>query len=217
MIKNERMPLVQKQDAHFEIVYQTSNVPFTNECVDEFNDIDMRPNEARKSHERNGATVFQTSLNIAKLCMGTGTLALPFAAQKGGLVLNMLGLAAIAIWNYYSADCLLRCLEYIPDSPDPMNELAGSSGPPSGTTAYGVVAWHAFGKAGLFGLDSLMIMLSVGLLIAYQGNFLVTVHAFSLEKTINFTCCHHQLQYIVSLMKSLNICFLVFAPRFSPV
>lgn len=29
------------------------------------------------------ATVFQTSLNITKICMGTGTLALPYASQVG--------------------------------------------------------------------------------------------------------------------------------------
>lgn len=170
MSKTERMPLIQKQDAHFEIVYQTSDVPSAKECVDDLNDIHIRQNEAGQCHQRNGATVFQTSLNIAKLCMGTGTLALPFAAQKGGLVFNVLGLGVIVVWNYYSACCLLRCLEYIPDNVDAIR----SSCPPSGTTTYGVIAWHAFGKAGLIGLDSLMIMLSAGLLVAYQGNFLVT-------------------------------------------
>mmetsp|Transcript_37966 Transcript_37966/g.66558 ORF Transcript_37966/g.66558 Transcript_37966/m.66558 type:complete len:468 (-) Transcript_37966:117-1520(-) len=62
-----------------------------------------------------GTTVFQTSLNAAKLCVGTGTLALPFAAEKGGLALNVLGLGLIGLWNYYSANCLLRCVEYLPD------------------------------------------------------------------------------------------------------
>ncbi|KAL7535935.1 hypothetical protein ACHAXR_006822 [Thalassiosira sp. AJA248-18] len=61
-----------------------------------------------------GATVLQTSVNIAKMCMGTGTLALPFAAEKGGLVFNMVGLFFIGFWNYYSANCLLRCLQYLP-------------------------------------------------------------------------------------------------------
>jgi amino acid permease len=52
------------------------------------------------------ATVFQTSLNITKICMGTGTLALPYASQVGGLVFNALGLLLIGLWNYYSANCL---------------------------------------------------------------------------------------------------------------
>lgn len=61
------------------------------------------------------ATVFQTSLNVTKICMGTGTLALPFASQVGGLLSNAIGLFVIGAWNYYSADCLLRCLEYLPE------------------------------------------------------------------------------------------------------
>jgi len=60
------------------------------------------------------ATVFQTSLNITKICMGTGTLALPYASQVGGLVFNALGLLMIGLWNYYSANCLMRCLDLIP-------------------------------------------------------------------------------------------------------
>mmetsp|Transcript_37386 Transcript_37386/g.78849 ORF Transcript_37386/g.78849 Transcript_37386/m.78849 type:complete len:508 (+) Transcript_37386:95-1618(+) len=63
---------------------------------------------------RNGANVFQTSLNIGKMCMGPGTLALPFAAEKGGLLFNVGGLVLIGLWNYYSANCLLRCLEHLP-------------------------------------------------------------------------------------------------------
>jgi amino acid permease len=56
--------------------------------------------------------------------MGTGTLALPFAAEKGGLFFNVPGLFFIGLWNYYSANCLLRCLEYIPQ----VDEAGGKSG-----------------------------------------------------------------------------------------
>ena len=33
-----------------------------------------------------GGTVLQTSLNVAKICTGTGTFALPYASEKGGLL-----------------------------------------------------------------------------------------------------------------------------------
>ena len=180
---HEQRPLLSQQDAHFEIADQ---YVLQNATID--------VEDAR--HKRIGATVFQTSLNITKLCMGTGTLALPYAAQQGGLVFNVIGLGAIVVWNYYSADCLLRCLDHLPrdrdvdvlrvrnDQCNKANYKATdqigisesdnllcipSSGPPDGTTTYGVIAWHAFGKSGLIIFDSLMIMLSVGLLIAYQG------------------------------------------------
>ena len=146
--------------------------------------------------KRTGSTVLQTSLTIAKLCMGTGTLALPYAAQQGGLVFNVIGLGAIVVWNYYSADCLLRCLDHLPQgrhnkrighnqcsntSYEATEEIHSESdlypspnAPPSGTTTYGVIAWHAFGKPGLIILDLLMIMLFVGLLTSYLGKLILT-------------------------------------------
>ena len=67
--------------------------------------------DSKQQHE--GSTIFQTALNITKLCMGTGTLALPFAAEKGGLLFNVMGLALIALWNYYCANCILRCRDLL--------------------------------------------------------------------------------------------------------
>jgi len=58
-------------------------------------------------------TVAQTSLNVAKTCMGTGTLALPYAACRGGLAFNLIGLGLVALWNLYSVDRLLKCSELI--------------------------------------------------------------------------------------------------------
>ena len=78
--------------------------------------VSLRSNEAERvagASERGGATVFQTSLNVSKMCMGTGTLALPFAAERGGLVFNVVGLGLIGLWNYYCSVCLLRCLDII--------------------------------------------------------------------------------------------------------
>mmetsp|Transcript_35772 Transcript_35772/g.54231 ORF Transcript_35772/g.54231 Transcript_35772/m.54231 type:complete len:506 (+) Transcript_35772:543-2060(+) len=46
--------------------------------------------------------------------MGTGTLALPFAASQGGLLFNLIGLAAFAYWNYYAVDALVKCLHLLP-------------------------------------------------------------------------------------------------------
>lgn len=80
-------------------------------------------NKSPTSGGGGGATVFQTSLNVGKMCMGPGTLALPFAAENGGLIFNIIGLGSIGLWNYYSADCLLRCLEFLPQI-DVVNDAA---------------------------------------------------------------------------------------------
>lgn len=83
-----------------------SRLKLPDDDIGDIDDIDI--------NDGGRATVFQTSLNITKICMGTGTLALPFASEVGGLLFNAIGLFAIGAWNYYSANCLLRCLEYLP-------------------------------------------------------------------------------------------------------
>ena len=60
------------------------------------------------------ATVLQTCTNMAKTCMGTGCLVLPFAARQGGWLLHTFGLLVIAAWNIYTVQRLCLCLEYLP-------------------------------------------------------------------------------------------------------
>jgi len=60
------------------------------------------------------ASMFQTIINMAKTCMGTGCLVLPFAARRGGLLLHTVGLLVIATWNIYTVQRLCSCLQYIP-------------------------------------------------------------------------------------------------------
>jgi amino acid permease len=148
-------------------------------------------NQNIRRHE--GSSVIQTALNMTKLCMGTGTLALPFAAEKGGLVFNVIGLALIALWNYYCANCVIRCRDCLPPrikrgdsdldaerSLSRQQQVYGSiegherlqrdnrSPPPEGTTPYSEVAWYAAGNVGLVLVDVLMLLLSVMLIIAYE-------------------------------------------------
>jgi len=132
---------------------------------------------------------------MAKICMGSGTLALPYAATVGGLLFNIIGLCLIGLWNYYSSNCLLRCLDYLPtdyDDNDILHQtekdkqsaaygattdsiIESTNGedryikrPPPGTTTYGQVAWCACGRRGLMLLDVLMLLLFFGLVISYE-------------------------------------------------
>lgn len=148
------------------------------------------------------ASVFRTSMNVAKFCMGTGTLALPYASERGGLVFNALGLVLIGAWDYGMSLCLIGCLDLLPVEEEVKEEMDGGKGvrrrrdgscigteaidgrqiidnstvsplppaaPPPGTTAYGRVAWYAFGPKGLIVLDVLMLSLLFGLVIAYEA------------------------------------------------
>ena len=151
-----------------------------------------------QNNTSHGSSVIQTALNMTKLCMGTGTLALPFAAEKGGLIFNVVGLALIAVWNYYCANCVLRCRDCLPriiTCKDSNSDVERSSArekqaygssidddqerlpqqrdnsrkpPPDGTTSYASVAWYAAGPAGVLVVDLLMLLLMVMLIIAYE-------------------------------------------------
>lgn len=126
----EQLPLTQiDMDASRErAADDSSNTPLTTESYAHAveNRALLNNDTGDRERTKGGATVFQTSLNMAKMCMGTGTLALPFAAEKGGLLFNIIGLLIIGLWNYYSANCLLRCLQYLP--PDLDNNTTNTAG-----------------------------------------------------------------------------------------
>ena len=65
-------------------------------------------------HHHGSASVVETVINEAKTCMGTGCLALPYAARVGGVILHVLGLFAIGLWNIYSVHRLCQCLQLLP-------------------------------------------------------------------------------------------------------
>lgn len=208
--------------------------------VDE-NDPLITSESSTKKHERVVGTkdrkemtsVNETSIIIAKTCVGMGTLALPCAASQGGYLFSAIGLAFIALWNLYAVDRLVKCADIIPhsvescttennedeiieelvdemqtiselnvnenkykmkrpnrasrsksiakkqayqttlenridlESVEPSCEL-GLSLPPSGTSTFGKVAWHAFGSWGLHFLDFIMISLFMGVIISYE-------------------------------------------------
>jgi amino acid permease len=58
------------------------------------------------------STFLQTVLNLAKTCMGTGCLALPYSCQNSGILLYCLGMIFIAIWNIYCVYLLNDCYNY---------------------------------------------------------------------------------------------------------
>jgi solute carrier family 36 (proton-coupled amino acid transporter) len=149
------------------------------------------------------ASLGQTVLNMMKTCMGTGTLALAYACQQGGIGLYLVGGLAIAVWNVYVIHLLVECLRYAqlqqsstccsiknncsvelgtePDKgPHPFGEEDAcdedaAAAPPTPTTAlpagsistFGRVAYHAFGPVGVQVLDCVMLILLLGIIIAY--------------------------------------------------
>lgn len=140
----------------------------------------QQPNEGTTSNNPK-SSLMQTILNITKLCIGTGVLAIPFAATEGGLVFHIIGLCFIAMWNSYSVHRLLESRSYIKnfktslEANDSLDDEQKEA--PKNTNEFGYVTWHAFGGVGLQIVDSIMIMLMLGIIIAYEAAILGFVQA----------------------------------------
>lgn len=119
------------------------------------------------------ASMVESMMNLAKTCMGTGCLALPFAAKQGGIFLHIFGLLAVALWNVFSAHRLSECWDLLTRKEHGRN---GSSlidqstlpPPPRGTATLGKVAWYAFGgPSGLLVMDITTVILLLGIIVSY--------------------------------------------------
>ena len=125
------------------------------------------------SDNHGSATLIESMMNIAKTCMGTGCLALPFAAKQGGVILHVFGIIAVALWNVFSAHRLSECWDLLAKKENGKNgssliELSLLPPPPPGTATLGKVAWYAFGGAsGLLVMDTLTVILLLGIIVSY--------------------------------------------------
>jgi amino acid permease len=150
----------------------------------------LREESSDEDDDASQASVVQTILNLMKSCMGTGSFALAYACQQGGIVVFLVGLVGVTAWNVYSVQRLCQCLNYIPSqgtkhrpeaSPRRSTTLETTATtaleegyriqttdcPPEGTTTLGVVAWYAFGPTALRGMDSMLLLFFFGVLVAY--------------------------------------------------
>jgi len=142
-----------------------------------------------------GASLEQTSLNIVKTCVGTGTLVLPFAASEGGLLFSIFGVIVVAVWNLFSVNRLIKSAKLLSiispdDSSSFMREnrrtlsskrrfFQGTNDEervdihsedmeccPEGTATFGKVAFHSFGFWGLHFSDLLLLIMFIGIIIS---------------------------------------------------
>jgi hypothetical protein len=124
-------------------------------------------------------TVRQTVFNIAKMCMGTGTLALPYAACQGGYIFNAAGLAIMMLWNLYSVDRLLRCLSLIPPDNNPRSVEDKENQIPDmvslHTPTLEKVTFYAFGSWGVKIIDGISLTLYCGIITAYIGKMFILI------------------------------------------
>jgi amino acid permease len=144
-------------------------------------DVVLDPSES----PHGSASFNETVTNLTKTCMGTGCLALPYAARQGGVLLYSVGLLAIGLWNLYASVRLCHSLDLLSagrcqkmNLPSATHDLGKPSTtrsllrslppPPNGTATLGKVAWYAMGRPGLVLLDTMTFLLLMGIIIAYD-------------------------------------------------
>lgn len=57
--------------------------------------------------------VFDTLVNLIKIGLGTGVLALPYAASVAGVVGAALCLIVAGVWNYFAVAVMIACMKQV--------------------------------------------------------------------------------------------------------
>jgi len=113
------------------------------------------------SEDVGGATYVGAAINLAKLCIGTGILALPFATLKGGLLMTPVGIFFIAGWNWLGCRQMIEC-KYAS-----MHKTA----PEGLSSTFSRIAFCAGGWPSVYLTDASIIITLLGVCVAYQITF----------------------------------------------
>ena len=102
------------------------------------------------------------TLQLVKICIGSGVLALPYAFKSCGLTLALAVLLAVALWNCFTSHRLVRCAALLKDLPPGPTD--------SGTCAstYSALAKAALGRTGVIVVDFSLIATLLGVCVVYQ-------------------------------------------------
>lgn len=121
---------------------------------------------------------FNHLVNLAKLCIGVGILALPSSMYEGGIIFAPLGIGIIAIWNGIACNMILQCKEY----------CHGEVYPIGLSSTYSQISYSATGIIGSVITDFSIILTLLGVCCTYQIAFtdlLSSVPGFSYLSTIS--------------------------------
>lgn len=108
-----------------------------------------------------GSSYISASVNLAKLCIGTGILALPFATVKGGIIASPLGIALIALWNGVSCNQMIEC----------KNACEFKHAPDMLSSTYSRIAYCSGGWSAVYLTDFSIIVTLLGVCVTYQITF----------------------------------------------
>ena len=125
------------------------------------------PASRRSSFSPTGASYGMMVVNLLKICVGTGVLAVPHAFATGGAVPCLGALSVLLVWNDWSARRLLACRDLL----DEAGRARLQSGADSPLAA---LARAAAGGRVADAVEGLLATLMFGVVVAY----LVALHDF---------------------------------------
>jgi len=158
-----------------------------------------------------GSSLSEATVNLTKLCIGSGVMALPYAVQKGGLILSPIFLAVIAWWNYFSCIQMMNCKKAC-------REI---SIPPEISSTYSRIAYCGSGWAGVRVTDACIIITLLGvcvtfiitftsLLVSIPGNVLTAPQWALVSAFLTFPiCCSKDVSRLVRYSFLGLLCLLV--------
>ncbi|CAM9396892.1 unnamed protein product [Discosporangium mesarthrocarpum] len=111
-----------------------------------------------------GAGMVGTILNIGNLSFGAGMLALPYAFEKGGLAVGLLGLGLVLWWNKCCCQLMVEMKE------EYLLRLKANPNMPTEPTTYAAVGLMAMGKVGAWLVNASVVITLLGAATAYFIN-----------------------------------------------
>ena len=108
-----------------------------------------------------GGSVFEATLSLVKICVGSGIYALPWAITQAG-ALAVPGILALVTWNWYTAWQLLAARKAI--------TRRGNHSPGSlmQRSAYSMLVHAALGTAGVLVLEGALVTVLLGVCASMQ-------------------------------------------------
>ncbi len=125
------------------------------------------------------ATVVDATVNLVKLCIGSGVLALPYAVDKGGLILSPIFIGLVAWWNYVSCEQMMDCKAAV----------VGVLCPRQVNSTYSRIAYCACGWWGVWITDMCIIVTLLGVCVTYLITFTSLMSSIPFVDMSNVQLC----------------------------
>lgn len=128
-----------------------------------------RDSPRSRRDESVGSSAFEAAINLSKLCIGSGILALPFAAERGGVLTMPFLIALVGLWNVGACQLMISCKRACTNSGDIYRT------PPEVTSTYSQIAFCAGGWPAVYLTDFCIVVTLMGVCVTYLITFMTLV------------------------------------------